>query len=160
MLLSCRLLCYNTFRSGSISVTNNAFSFSKNHPFLMMVMNHVKQAYDPSCWGCIGPTLFTKIAIEMTDTDRVENIANNSSINFIPFKEIMSSNYQSAKANLFPEKPKSFEDWKIFFQNSSSVHFFSKITSELGVSDDPQYSAYALLGPRYCPLSFYSVTHF
>ena len=62
--------------------------------------------------------------------------------------------------NLFPIRPSSFANWEEMFKRSSAVHFFSKKTAGLGVLDDPRYNAYALLGPHYCPVSYYSVEHF
>jgi len=46
-----------SFNGGEITVTNNAFSFTRNHPLPLMAMKHVKESYDPSCWPCIGPKL-------------------------------------------------------------------------------------------------------
>ena len=128
--------------------------------FPLMAMNHVKKSYDPSCWACIGPKLITKLAMKTTGTSRVENIPESSPIHFVPCKQIMSVHFLKVKETLFPKTPKPFEYWRKLFQNSSSVHFFSKETSEIAVSDHPQFSAYALLGPRYCPVSYYSVKSF
>ena len=60
--------------------------------------------------------------------------------------------------------PISFTEWKEIFAKASSVHF-SGATRQKGnlkwqLPDDPQYSAYALLGQRFCPLSYYSVQYF
>ena len=54
----------------------------------------------------------------------------------------------------------SFEAWEQLFRQSSAVHFFSKLTGDLAVVDDPRYSAYAVLGPRYCPLAYHSCENF
>ena len=54
----------------------------------------------------------------------------------------------------------SFSAWEQLFRQSSAVHFFSKVTGNLAVVDDPRYSAYAVLGPRYCPLAYYSCDNF
>ena len=72
----------------------------------------------------------------------------------------MSVHFLIVAQTLFPEKQKTFEQWKKTFKDSSAVHFFSKETSDLAVYDNPQYSAYALLGPRYCPLAYYSNSSF
>ena len=62
-----------------------------------------------------------------------------------------------AKRKLFPMRPMKFQDWKKMFQRSSAVHFFFKRTANLRVVNDPQYNAYALLGPQYCPIAYFSV---
>ena len=59
------------------------------------------------------------------------------------------------------KKPISFPEWKKMFQYSSSVHLAGSIRKRFWqIPVDPQYSVYALLGPRYCPLSYYSVKYF
>ena len=63
-------------------------------------------------------------------------------------------------STLFPEQSRSFQEWKNIFANSSSAHFANKQTSKFAHVDDPQYSAYALLGPRYCPVAYYSDRNF
>ena len=32
---------------------------------------------------------------------------------------------------LFPEQPRSFEEWEVFFQDSAAVHFASSQTSDV-----------------------------
>ena len=58
--------------------------------------------------------------------------------------------------------PVSFPRWKELLCNASSVHFAGAVRSAntLLLSTEPQYSAYALLGPRYCPVSYFSVKYF
>ena len=52
---------YQNFLAGNgAGVTNNAFSFTPGHPFLFKVMEQIQKSYDPQCWNCIGPLLFTK----------------------------------------------------------------------------------------------------
>ena len=150
----------DTVHSGLISVTNNAFSFSKHHPLPLMAMKHLQQSYDPACWNCIGPKLITDCVQKISRTKLVEKIPKSVEINFTPLRRIMSVHWLKVAQTLFPEKPKTFEEWKRLFKYSSAVHFFSKTTSGLTVFDNPQYSAYALLGPRYCPIAYYSVNNF
>ena len=150
----------DTISTGLISVTNNAFSFSKHHPLPLMAMKHLKQSYNPDCWNCIGPKLITSCVRKLARTELVENIPESAQINFTPLNRIMTVHFLRVKQTLFPETPNSFSDWKRLFEYSSAVHFFSKTTSGLAVPDSPGYSAYALLGPRYCPLAYYSVASF
>ena len=157
-------LIYFNFREttnrGLISVTNNAFSFTKHHPLPLMAMNHLKQSYNPSCWSCIGPKLITSCVRRLARTKYVQNIAESSQIHFTPLKRIMTVHFLKVRQTLFPDKPKTFHQWEKLFAQSSAVHFFSKETSGLPVSDSPQYSAYALLAPRYCPLAWHSQRYF
>ena len=79
---------------------------------------------------------------------------------FVSMATIMSVDFKRANSMLFPERPARFSDWRVLFARSSAVHFFSKTTSGLACRDDPRYCAYALLGPRFCPASYYSNNNF
>ena len=102
-------------------------------------------------------------------------------VTVVPYSEIMTLTSDEAKTHLFPEYPVryyatlcstspthdvntvlpfSFNAWEQLFRQSSAVHFFSKMTSDLSVVNDPRYSAYAVLGPYYCPLAYYSCENF
>ena len=156
-----RFLNYrDTIDSGLISVTNNAFSFTKHHPLPLMAMNHLKQSYNPSCWNCIGPKLITSCVRKLARTKYVENIPESAQISFTPLRRIMTVHFLKVKETLFPDKPKTFQQWEKLFAHSSAVHFFSKETSSLAVSEQPQHSAYGLLGPHYCPLAWHSASQF
>ena len=57
------------------SVTNNAFSFTPGHFFMDKVIHKLYASYNPKCWTCIGPELFTKCLkeykIEKKQDDRL-----------------------------------------------------------------------------------------
>ena len=125
-----------------------------------MAMKKVKQTYNPNCWICIGPQLLTDTARQLAGTKLVSQIPASADLHFVPMKTIMSVHFPQVNALLFPERPFSFQAWQKFFAQSSAVHFFSKTTSLLASPDDPRHSAYALLGPRYCPRSYYSTKNF
>ena len=69
--------------------------------------------------------------------------------------------YMSSKL-IDSRTPISFQKWRTLFCNASSVHFAGavRVSDQLELSTDPQYSAYALLAPRYCPVSYHSVRYF
>ena len=47
------------------------------------------------------------------------------------------------------------------FENSSSVHLAGATRTYLDrMAEDTRYSVYAVLGPRHCPLSYFSVRYF
>ena len=59
------------------------------------------------------------------------------------------------------DNPISFPEWRTMFENSSSVHLAGSTRTYLDrPANDPRYSVYAVLGPRYCPLSYFSVKFF
>jgi hypothetical protein len=146
----------NNLYRGNISVTNSAFSFSMHHPLPLLAMQLLQESYDKSCWNCIGPALITRCVIQIANTTLIENIPQNDQINFTPMPRFLPVRYKK----LFPDIPVKFQMWQKTFRKSSAVHFFSKETSMLVVEDNPQHNAYALLGPRYCPRSYYSDYNF
>ena len=139
-----------------ISVTNNAFCFSRHHPLPLLAMQLLQESYNQTCWNCIGPALITRCVIQIANTNLIENIPQNDQINFTPMARFRPVRFKK----LFPDTPVKFQKWQKTFQKSSAIHFFSKATSKFVVEDDPQHNAYALLGPRYCPRSYYSDYNF
>ena len=75
---------------------------------------------------------------------------------------IMGVKWQVSDKIIDSPDPISFTEWKRIFADASSVHFSgaTRVNLKWELPDDPQYSAYALLGQRYCPLSYYSVQYF
>ena len=141
-------------------MTNSAFTFTAFHPFLLMAMQDLQTGYDPACWACIGPSLLTGVARKITNVSMIHDIPAKADLNVTLMQRMMPVYWSRAEDLLFPEQPVSFKSWMTMFENSSTVHFFGKMTAHLVVHDDPQYNAYALLGPRYCPNAYYSTTEF
>ena len=141
---------------GIIYVTNSAFSFSKHHQLPWMAMQLLQKSYNPNCWECIGPSLISECIQKIANTALIKNIPESAQINFIEKSRLMPVKW----SQLFPEKPTTFEEWKQAFKDSSAIHFFSHANVNMVVDDDPQYSAYALLGPRYCPRVYSSDKNF
>ena len=143
--------------AGSLAVTNNAFAFSAGHPFLEVVMLHMAESYRPTCWTCIGPELLTKSLRQYQSSQSQAR-----DVNLVPMARILGVNWQKSDQIIDSPVAISFPEWREIFQQSSSVHFSGAVRANLGwqLPDDPQYSAYALLGPRYCPLAYYSVQYF
>ena len=144
---------------GKLAVTNSAFMFTAKHPFLLAAMKALEERYNKNCWDCIGPKLLTGVAKNMTNATMINDIPASANINVTPMKRMMPVKWNFAQRLYFPEKPVSFKTWEKMFQHSSTVHFFGKMTECTAVRDDPRYSAYAVLGPRYCPHAYYSTKH-
>ena len=144
----------------AIDTTNSAFMFTAKHLFLLTAMQEIEDGYDPACWGCIGPDMLTRAAKKMTNVSLIQDFPASSNLNVTLIQRFYPVYWSFAPELLFPDQPFSFERWETMFENSSTVHFFGKMTAHLVVHDDPQYSAYALLGPRYCPYAYYSSTGF
>ena len=143
-----------------LSITNNALQLSKQHPLLRSALLRVKLSYNPNCWTCIGPKLITRSAQNLAGTKDIRKIPQKANFRFVAMRKIMVVDWPESKSILFPMKPSSFLRWQKLFANSSAVHFFSHTSNMIKVTDDPRYSAYALLGPHYCPISYYSTKNF
>ena len=150
----------NGARKNLLSITNNALQLSKQHLLLRAALLRVKLSYNPNCWTCIGPKLVTKSAQTLAGTKDIRKISQKANFRFVEMRKIMVVDWPESKSILFPMKPSSFLRWKKLFANSSAVHFFSHTSNMIKVYDDPRYSAYALLGPHYCPISYYSTKNF
>ena len=123
-------------------------------------MESLLEIYDPGCWACIGPGLLTWTARKVTNVTMIKDIPDSADLSVTLMQRMMPVYWASSPGLLFPEEPVSFQTWDTMFKNSSTVHFFGKMTAHLVSHNDPQYSAYALLGPRYCPVSYYSTQEF
>jgi len=121
----------------------------------------VKESYDPDCWVCMGPTLLTMCAIEIAQTQYISKIPAHADFDVINVEVVMTHiRAGKKKYPLFPLHPRSFRSWQRFFSRSVAVHIFSHTSSKLKNVDDPRYSAYALLGPQYCPIAYFSTKNF
>ena len=149
---------------------------------MILILEFLSRQYNPTDWGCIGPKLVTKALRNFTGINKVEgllfyldyiglcnfikvdsiiaDIPETTGISVADWRIFISAHIYKVVQILFPEQPKPFSHWQQLFQNSSTVHFASSQTSKLAVQPDPQYSAYALLGPHYCPVSYSSELNF
>ena len=66
--------------SQRLDITNNAFSFPPNHPFLYQVMLQLVKDYNTNCWTCIGPSLFSKVVKEYLKASTVTDIKSDSDV--------------------------------------------------------------------------------
>ena len=157
---------------GKYGVTNNAFSFTHGHHFLSNVMTKMNESYNANCWSCIGPGLFAQslqnisedksISVNVIPLERYK-VSIIMKVIFETFSRIIGVNWQVSDRIIDSPDPISFEEWKKIFANASSVHFSdgaTRVNLQWQLPDHPQYSAYALLGQRFCPLSYYSVQYF
>ena len=96
----------------------------------------------------------------LAGTKDIRKISKRAEFSFVEMRRIMTVDFPESKAVLFPMKPSSFLRWQKLFSSSVAVHFFSHTSEMIRVFNDPRYSAYALLGPQYCPVAFYSTKSF
>ena len=142
-----------------INPGNNAFTFVSGHSYLQAVLADLAKEYNPTCWSCIG-TLMSQHVKKMYNVTMAKDIPTSTDFAITPMNRFLPVHYSRVVNTFWPEVGVPFDVWRTLFTNSSAVHFNSKITKGLAVPDDPQFSAYALLGPRLCPLAYYSSRYF
>ena len=95
----------NGVRRNLLSITNNALQLSKQHPLLRAALLRVKLSYNPTCWGCIGPRLFTASAQNLAGTKDIREIPAKANLRFVEMRKIMVVDWPESKSVLFPMKP-------------------------------------------------------
>ena len=78
----------------------------------------------------------------------------------IPRSQLVPVHGDHMVEEYWPTSPTPLSHWRNLFSNSSAIHFFSSGSAKLRVPREPQYCAYALLGPHYCPLAYYGSPDF
>ena len=141
-------------------LTNGALSFPCKHPFLKKALEYLESSYDPSCWTCIGPKLLTRVAQEMGNVSSTEELTPTPLLPVVPQHVLHPHHYDDALALYFSKTPISFKTYQAMFTKSNAIHFYNALSKNISVEDDPQHFLYALLGPRYCPVSYYSKKYF
>jgi len=139
---------------------NGAISLPCKHPLLAKALKYVETDYRPDCWICIGPHLITKVAQEIGNVSNTDELSPTPLLPVLEEHVLLPHHYDYAVPLYFSEDPISFEEYHSMFVNASAVHFYSALSSHILVEDDPEHFLYALLGPRYCPLSYYSTRYF
>ena len=121
----------------------------------------MEEHYDPYCWTCAGPTHLTNIAQKLWNVTSMNQITPSSEFPAVPLESIQPNHqYDKVPGWYFSATPVTFESWRHMLENASALHFFNQITKNFKVEDDPSHFLYALLGPKYCPNSYYSTNYF
>ena len=137
----------------------NVFRFVSGHPCLQAVLAGLAKEYIPTNWGIMGK-LMSQHVKKIYNVTMAKDIPTSTDFTIIPMNRFLPVFHMRVVNTLWPEVGVPFDVWRIIFTNSSAIHFNNKITRGLAVPDDPQFSAYALLGPRLCPLAYYSSRNF
>ena len=104
--------------------------------------------------------MFGETVRKMSNSSLIKDIPPSLDLAITPMKRFLPIHYTQIKNKLWPANPVSFDKWRTLFANSSAIHTNSQLTKNIGVVDDPRYCAYALLGPAFCPLAYYSTREF
>lgn len=142
----------------SAHLANGEFQFEEKHQLLWETMKMFTKVFTGNTRVEVGPMLITKTVKNYFQNENIETLRNKT-LTVLPIET-----FYPVKAfeieHLWPEEPKSFKDWAKLFENSSMVHFYASQTNAWVVERDPSHEAYAVIGPRYCPTSFWSSDQF
>jgi len=139
-------------------LANGEFHFEAKHQLLWQTMKMFKKVYTGSTRVEVGPMLITKAVKEYFHLDTIERFKTKT-LEVAPTEAFYPIKAFDVK-QLWPTQPKTFVQWFKLFQNSSMVHFYASQTNGWLVERDPSHEAYAVLGPRYCPTSYWSSENF
>jgi len=139
-------------------LANGEFQFKGNHQILWETMEAFSKEFTGKKRVEVGPMLITRtiknhFQVEFVETIKSETLTVLPVQEFYPIKSF-------EKDQFWPVEPKSFKYWAKLFENSSMVHFYGSKTNVLVIERDPSHEAYAVLGPRYCPISYWSSDRF
>ena len=150
-----------TYKDGNTSsphLANGEFHFKRKHPLLLLTMQGLAKVYRGEHRNEVGPLLITQAARMLYKVGDVGTLQT-SQLTVMP-----SSFFYPAKSfqveSLWQARPRSFSEWFLFLQNSKMVHFYGSQSNMLVVERNPSHELYAVLGPRYCPVSYWSSQHF
>ena len=139
-------------------LANGEFHFKRKHPLLLLTMLGLNKTYRGEYRNEVGPLLITqatKMLYKVTDVATLQT----RQITVMP-----PSFFYPAKSfevgSLWQEKPVAFSHWFRFLENSKMVHFYGSQTNMIVVERNPSHELYAVIGPRYCPVSYWSSSHF
>ena len=98
------------------------------------------------------------------DLNNVRNITGlkSNDLTVLPTFNFFPMGAGTAPTNLWIRTQTGLSDseWDKLFECSYGFHFYSYITRRTPVRRDPSHEAYAFLGPKHCPLSYWSTSDF
>ena len=139
-------------------LNNGVFHFEAKHQILLQTMKMFTRVFTGSRRGEVGPMLITKTVKEYFQLENIERLKTKT-LEVTPIETFHPIKAFDA-IQLWSIQPKSFAQWFTLFKNSSMVHFYASQTNKWFVERDPSHEAYAVLGPRYCPTSYWSAENF
>ena len=150
-----------TYKDGNTTsphLANGEFHFKRKHPLLLLTMQGLNTTYRGEHRNEVGPLLITQAAKMLYKVRDVGSLQSSQITVMPPSFFYPAKSYEVG--SLWREKPMAFADWFRFLQNSVMVHFYGSQTNQLVVERNPGHELYAVIGPRYCPVSYWSSTHF
>ena len=123
-------------------------------------MINLASSYNPNIFWSVGPDLLAQTACKMKNVSVVEELLDAPSplVPIVQKDRFEPFTFEEITSVCFSEAPISFAYWKHRLENSSAIHFSGYALNF--AATDPKYHLHALLGPRYCPISFSSTAHF
>ena len=150
-----------TFRDKNATsphLANGEFHFKRSHRLLLHTMKLLDKVYKGERRIEIGPLLITRAVKTLYNVSQVGGLRARDITVMPPVFFYPAKSYQVK--TLWHEKQRKFSEWSKFLENSVQVHFYGSQTNQIVVEKNPSHELYAVIGPRYCPVSFWSSEHF
>jgi len=144
--------------SVSPHLANGEFHFQRKHRLLLHTMKLLAREYKGELRTEVGPRLITEAVKTVYNVSLVGGL-NSTDLTVMPPNFFYPAKSYQVKS-LWQETPRSFSYWSSFLSNSSMIHFYGSQTNEIVVEKNPSHELYAVIGPRYCPTSYWSSHHF
>ena len=139
-------------------LANGEFHLQRNHRLLLHTMNLLARQYRGELRVEVGPRLITEAVKTVYNVSQVGGL-HSADLTVMPPNFFYPAKSYEVRS-LWQENPKSFSFWSDFLANSSMVHFYGSQSNEIVVQKNPSHELYAVIGPRYCPISYWSSKHF
>merc|ERR1712150_24157 len=136
----------------------NAFvCLDRNHRLAWRIMEEMAATFtNKSERAALGPVL-TSNTIK-----KLYNITNFSRFKGADLEVLPVSSFLPIGCNKANDlwNYEAHQDWDEVFKCSYAVHFFSYLTSKKPIRKELQHEAYSYLGPKHCPISYWSTDKF
>lgn len=139
-------------------VENGVMAFESKHYFLLYLMNYMIKEFRPNVWMSMGPSAMSNAIVDFCDEDHL--VADKP----MTCKGNVSLTLQSYRA--FYALGNRNNDRDIFYRSNAqeaiknlakiSDSFVSHVYNAELPDHVPEDSLYALLGKKFCPLTYYS----
>jgi len=138
---------------------NGEFHFTKGHSVPLSAMVRFAKKYTGRSRFEVGPMLITATIKAEFNVTSITDIQPSAKLTLLP-PEVFYPVRAYEPVKLWPKWRKKFDSWKQLFHHSVMIHIYGSQTNSKLVTGDVTQEAYSLLGPHYCPLSYYGTDDF
>lgn len=145
--------------SGS-HIQNAYTALEKGHPVTLKLIENLANKYTRNVSRFeTGPLLITRTVQEVYQQS-FKKLQPSPEFSLLPTYFLYPIGANRARQDLWRNEPISSKDWDRLFECSYAVHFYNYLSEKWPVKRLPNREAYAYLGEKFCPLSYWSAQNF